>query len=77
MRVPGKLLDTRLRENDVLTLKGTSEAVEQAIALLVEGGVGILPPRRTLGGVRDGVLGAPGRSGNAKRRMACAGSFGP
>ena len=77
MRVPGKLLDARLRENDVLTLKGTPEAMEQAIALLAEGGVGILPPSRTLGHARDGVLGAPERSGNAKRRVACAGTFRP
>jgi CPA2 family monovalent cation:H+ antiporter-2 len=37
MRVPGRLLDTLLRAGDVLLLKGTREALERAIARLVEG----------------------------------------
>ncbi len=38
IRVPGRLLDTRLRAGDVLVLKGENEAVERAIARLTEGG---------------------------------------
>lgn len=38
IRVPGRLLDTRLREGDVLLLKGESDALERAIAHLVDGG---------------------------------------
>jgi CPA2 family monovalent cation:H+ antiporter-2 len=38
IRVPGRLLDTRLRPGDVLVLKGTSEAIEQAAACMSEGG---------------------------------------
>ena len=38
IRVPGRLLDTRLRAGDVLVLNGENEAVERAIARLTEGG---------------------------------------
>ncbi len=38
IRVPGRLLDTRLRDGDVLVLKGKNEAVERAITRLTEGG---------------------------------------
>jgi len=38
IRVPGRLLDTRLRPGDVLVLKGTSEAIERAAACVTEGG---------------------------------------
>jgi len=38
IRVPGRLLDTRLRPGDVVVLKGTREAIEQAAARLTEGG---------------------------------------
>ena len=37
IRVPGRLLDTRLRAGDVLVLKGSREALEWATACLVEG----------------------------------------
>ena len=37
IRVPGRLLDTRLRAGDVLVLKGSCEALEEATACLVEG----------------------------------------
>ena len=37
IRVPGRLLDTRLRAGDVLVLKGSRGALEQATACLVEG----------------------------------------
>jgi len=37
IRVPGRLLDTRLRAGDVLVLKGNREALEQATSSLVEG----------------------------------------
>ncbi|MGD8873826.1 MAG: cation:proton antiporter [Gammaproteobacteria bacterium] len=37
LRVPGRLLDTRLRAGDVLLLKGDRGALEQATACLVEG----------------------------------------
>lgn len=37
IRVPGRLLDTRLRAGDVLVLKGSREALEQATASLAEG----------------------------------------
>jgi CPA2 family monovalent cation:H+ antiporter-2 len=37
IRVPGRLLDTRLRAGDVLVLKGSREALEQATSCLVEG----------------------------------------
>jgi CPA2 family monovalent cation:H+ antiporter-2 len=37
IRVPGRLLDTRLRAGDVLLLKGSREALEQATACLVDG----------------------------------------
>jgi len=37
IRVPGRLLDTRLRAGDVLVIKGSREALEQATACLVEG----------------------------------------
>lgn len=37
IRVPGRLLDTRLRAGDVLLLKGSREALERATACLVEG----------------------------------------
>jgi CPA2 family monovalent cation:H+ antiporter-2 len=37
IRMPGRLLDTRLREGDVLLLKGNREALERATACLVEG----------------------------------------
>ena len=38
IRVPGRLLDNRLRAGDVLVLNGENEAVERAIARLTEGG---------------------------------------
>ena len=38
IRVPGRLLDTRLRTGDVLVLKGESEALDQTISRLAEGG---------------------------------------
>jgi len=38
LRVPGKLLDTRLQGGDVLVLKGRPESLEQVIACMVEGG---------------------------------------
>jgi CPA2 family monovalent cation:H+ antiporter-2 len=38
MKVPGHLLDTRLRAGDVLVLKGDGRALEQAISRLTEGG---------------------------------------
>ncbi len=38
IRVPGRLLDTRLRPGDVLVLKGQREALERAVTRLVEGG---------------------------------------
>ncbi|WP_031432093.1 cation:proton antiporter domain-containing protein [Methylomarinum vadi] len=38
IRVPGRLLDTRLRAGDVLVLKGRDEALERAISRLTEGG---------------------------------------
>jgi CPA2 family monovalent cation:H+ antiporter-2 len=37
IRVPGRLFDTRLRAGDVLVLKGSREALEQATSCLVEG----------------------------------------
>lgn len=37
IRVPGRLLDTRLRAGDVLLLKGDREALAQAVALLADG----------------------------------------
>jgi CPA2 family monovalent cation:H+ antiporter-2 len=37
IRVPSRLLDTRLRAGDVLVLKGSREALEQATSCLVEG----------------------------------------
>lgn len=37
IRVPGRLLDTRLRAGDVLLIKGNREALEHATAGLVEG----------------------------------------
>lgn len=37
IRVPGRLLDTRLRSGDVLLLRGTPAALEQATAILLEG----------------------------------------
>jgi CPA2 family monovalent cation:H+ antiporter-2 len=37
IRVPGRLLDTRLRAGDVLLLKGGRDALEHAISRLVEG----------------------------------------
>ena len=38
IRVPGRLLDTRLRAGDVLVLKGNDEALDRAISRLTEGG---------------------------------------
>lgn len=38
IRVPGRLLDTRLRAGDVLVLKGGDEALDHAISRLTEGG---------------------------------------
>jgi len=37
IKVPGRLLDTRLRSGDVLVLKGEKEALENAISRLTEG----------------------------------------
>lgn len=38
LRVPGRLLDTRLRAGDVLLIKGEREALDRATTALVEGG---------------------------------------
>jgi CPA2 family monovalent cation:H+ antiporter-2 len=38
MRVPGRLLDTRLRPGDVLVVRGKGEALDQAAAGVAEGG---------------------------------------
>ena len=38
IRVPGRLLDTRLRAGDVLVLKGGDEVLDRAISRLTEGG---------------------------------------
>ena len=38
IKVPGRLLDTRLRAGDVLLLKGETDALERTIARLTEGG---------------------------------------
>lgn len=38
IRVPGRLLDTRLRAGDVLVLKGDDDGLDRAISRLVEGG---------------------------------------
>jgi CPA2 family monovalent cation:H+ antiporter-2 len=38
IKVPGRLLDTRLRAGDVLVLKGEYEAMERAIARITESG---------------------------------------
>ncbi len=38
IKVPGRLLDTRLRAGDVLVLKGGSERLDRAISRLTEGG---------------------------------------
>ena len=38
IRVPGRLLDTRLRAGDVLVLKGGDQGLERAISRLTEGG---------------------------------------
>ncbi|MFC6672153.1 TrkA C-terminal domain-containing protein [Marinobacterium aestuariivivens] len=37
LRVPGRLLDTRLRPGDVLLLTGKREALDRASARLLEG----------------------------------------